>query len=187
MVKIICEGKSDKNLISNFMDFLGYEGCYSDDNFIIMGNKSNIFKIDDPKYKTLLELIKADKISKILFVVDADYEKDNNGYGGYDNTKREMLSLIQKLQIDSISDYFISCDPATQDGYLESLLLSTVDKNLKNCYDGFLDCIEFPDKNHHKYIMEQLHRITSPNKPYDFAHQNFDVFKMKLEGILSNE
>jgi hypothetical protein len=43
-----------------------------------------------------------------------------------------------------------SCDPSSTDGYLESLLLSTVDENLKKCYGEFLDCIEFQEKNHHK-------------------------------------
>jgi len=183
MVKIICEGKSDKKLITNFIDFLGYEGCYSDDNFIVMGNKSNIFKDDDPRYKTLIQLIDTDKISKIVFIVDADYEADNNTYGGYDNTKKEIEAFITKLKLEKISEYFISCDPTTKDGYLESLLLSTVDENLKSCYSEFLDCVDFKEKSQHKYIMEQLHRITSPNKPYDFSHQNFDELRMKLEKL----
>ena len=46
--------------------------------------------------------------------------------------------------------------------------------------DDFLDCINFEEKNHHKYIMEQLHKITSPEKPYDLNHQNFKVLKDEL-------
>ena len=178
MVKIICEGKTDKNKISELLSFLGIS--YNDDNFITMGNKSNIFKVDNINYKTLLHLIKADKIDNILFIVDADYQKDNNEYGGYSNTKEKIEKLLLDLAIKEISDYYIACNPNTKDGYLESLLLSTVDQNLKKCYSEFLDCIDFKEKNHHKYIMEQLHKITQPNKPYDFNHKNFSELKEKL-------
>lgn len=178
MVKVICEGISDKNKIVELLLYLGIE--HSEDNFIVMGNKSNIFKVDNDKYKTLQVLIKADKIEKIFFIIDADYKKDNNKYGGYDNTLYELKNLITNLKIESKSDFFISCNPSTKDGYFETLLLSTVDDNLKKCYDEFLDCIEFKNKSHHKYIMEQLHKLTSPEKPYDFSSDNFKELKDKL-------
>ena len=178
MVKIICEGKSDKNKIKEMLDFLEIHS--SDDTFIIMGNKSTIFKENDARYKTLLMLIKAGKVDKILFIVDADYKKDNSIYGGYNNTKDALEILIKKLKIQDMSDFYISCNPSSKDGYLESLLLSTVEENLKECYSEFLDCIEFKEKNQHKYIMEQLHKITSPKKPYDLMHNNFKKFRKKL-------
>jgi hypothetical protein len=184
MVKIVCEGKSDKSKIKEMLDFLKIN--YLDDIFIIMGNKSTIFKEDDSRYKTLLVLIKAQKVEKILFIVDADYKKDNSIYGGYNNTNGALEVLIEKLNIKEISDFYISCNPFSKDGYLESLLLSTVDKNLKECYDEFLDCIEFEEKSHHKYIMEQLHKITSPKKPYDLSHNNFKNFREKLTFLFEN-
>ena len=70
MVKIICEGKTDKNKIGELLEFLNIP--YSDDNFIVMGNKSNFFKLNSSEYKTLLQLIKVDKIEKVLFIIDAD-------------------------------------------------------------------------------------------------------------------
>lgn len=151
-----------------------------------MGNKSNIFKQDNDKYRTLLEFIKADKIEKVLYVVDADYLNDNEQYGGYENTKNKIKDLLVNLNIEKICNYYISCEPSTRDGYLESLLLSTVNGNLKNCYDEFLNCIEFKEKKQHKYIMEQLHKITKPNKPYDFNHKNFNELKEKLTNLFNN-
>jgi len=178
MVKIICEGSSDKNKIAELLGYL--EINYREDNFIIMGNKNNIFQIGNNKYKTLKELMKAEKIEKIFFIVDADYKKDNNKYGGYENTQNELRKLINNLKIENKSDFFISCNPTTKDGYLESLLLSTVDENLKKCYDEFLNCIEFEEKNKHKYMIEQLHKLTSPQKPYNFSNDNFNELKEKL-------
>jgi len=49
---------------------------------------------------------------------------------------------------------------------------------------SFLDCIEFKEKNQHKYIMEQLHKITKPNKPYDFGHENFEGLRGVLVGLM---
>jgi hypothetical protein len=184
MVKIICEGNSDKNKIGELLAFLDIE--YNDDNFVVMGNKSNVFKTNNDNYRTLLQLIQADKIEKILFVVDADYQKDNSESGGYENTQKKLDILIQKLNIEDMSSLFISCNPISKDGYLESLLLSTVDDNLRNCYDEFLDCIELKEKNHHKYIMEQLHKITKPNKPYDFNHDNFKILRDELRSLFDN-
>ena len=185
MVKIVCEGVTDKNKIKEFLLFL--EILCNDDNFYVMGNKSNIFKKDCDEYRTLLQLYKADKIENLLFVVDADYEANDSVYGGYKNTKKEIEKLIKKLDISDVSDFYISCDTTTKDGYLESLLLSTVDDNLKKCYDKFLDCIEFKEKSNHKYIMEQLHKITKPEKPYDFNHKNFKELKDKLKNLFKEK
>ena len=107
-------------------------------------------------------------------------KKDNKQYGGYSNIEKKIEALLMNLNINSISDYYITCNPITKDGYLESLLLSTVDNNLKQCYSKFLDCIDFKEKNQHKYIMEQLHKITKPNKPYEFHHKNFRELREKL-------
>ncbi len=181
MVKVICEGSSDKNKLKEILSFLNIT-C-ADDNFIVMGNKSNIFNYESDEYKTLLQLVKFQKVEKVLFIVDADYEKDNAKHGGYKNTKDELKNLITVLKIEHVSDFYITCNPASNDGYLESLLLSTVDETLKNCYDDFLDCIEFKEKNQHKYIMEQLHKITKPNKPYDLKHENFKKLIDKLDSL----
>jgi len=183
MVKIICEGNSDKNKLKEILSFLNI--IYTDDNFIVMGNKSNIFKYESDEYKTLIQLVKFKKVEKVLFVVDADYEKDNAKYGGYKKTENELKSLITALKIEHVSDFYITCNPISNDGYLESLLLSTVDDTLKNCYDDFLDCIKFKEKNHHKYIMEQLHKLTKPNKPYDLKHRNFEKLIDKLDSLLN--
>lgn len=178
MVKIVCEGRTDKNKIQELLEHLGIE--YSENDFIVMGNKSNCFKKDDARYKTLLTLIKAEKIEKVLFIIDADDIENDNKFGGYENTEKKLRQLINTLDIHKISTIYIMCDPISKEGYLESLLLSTVDSNPKQCYDELLDCLKMPNKNNNKYVMEQLHRLSNPDNPYDFEHENFKDLKEKL-------
>jgi len=188
VVKIVCEGTTDKNKLKEALNFFGIE--YKDDIFIVMKNKSNFFKLEleyNDKYATLQTLIQADKIDKILFVIDADYKQNDSVYGGYENSKIAIETTIAALQIKELSDFYICCDPNTKDGYLESLLLSTVDENLKKCYSDFLDCIDIKEKSNHKNIMEQLHKITKPNRPYDFEHANFKELISKLKALFAHE
>jgi hypothetical protein len=138
---------------------------------------------DNDKCATLKALIQADKIDKVLFVIDADYEENDDVYGGYENSKRAIENVITSLNLQDLADYYICCDPVLKNGYLESLLLSTVDENLKKCYDDFLRCIGSMKKNTHKNIMEQLHKITKPEKPYDFNHENFGELTGKLKAL----
>jgi 5S rRNA maturation endonuclease (ribonuclease M5) len=182
MVKIVCEGQSDKNKISEILDFLDIE--YSDNNFIILGNKENLLNCDRVEYRTLKGLCKSGQVYKILFLTDADYIKDDKNHG-YDNTKQRVQSLIDDLKLGSFTDcdYYILCDPNTKDGFLESLLLSTISDEIKKCFVELLKCKELEHKNNHKNILEEFYRISSPNRPYDFTHENFTPLKEKLENL----
>lgn len=183
MVRVVCEGKTDKNKLKEILDFLGIE--YTDTNFTDMGDKSKV--LDNKNHKALAQLIRTGQIDKVLFVIDADYEQNDSVYGGYENSKRAIENTIAVLQIQEFSDFYICYDPNTKDGYLESLLLSTVDENLKKCYSDFLDCIDIKEKSNHKNIMEQLHKITKPNRPYDFNHINFKELISKLKALFAQE
>jgi hypothetical protein len=181
MVKIVCEGRSDKNYLSKFLSFL--EIKHSDDNFIVMGNKSAVLDIEHVNYKTLLTLVKANKVEKTLFVVDADFEKDNQQYGGYYNTHNALKRLSTGLELQS--SCYIACDPLTQEGYFESLLLSTVEDKVKVCGNSYLECIDSKKRDDHKNILEQLFKLTKPEKPYDFSHKNFNDLKEKLNELFT--
>ncbi len=152
-------------------------------NFIGMGTKSNFFKIDNDNYKELAIGIKSEAIEKVLFVIDADYEKNDSKYGGFQNTKRELESIIKKLEIEENSDIFITCDPKRKDGYLESLILSSIPQNQKECIEDFLSCSNFTSKDNHKSILNQIYKTAYPQAPFDFSHQNFDILKKKLKDL----
>ena len=176
---ILHEGKDDKKYIKRICEYLKIET--KDDNFYEMNNKSNFFKESNEIY----QIIKSNpRTSKILFILDADYETDNKKYGGYANTERAIVNVINNLGLQDISRYYITCTPDTKDGFFETLLLSCVSDKLKKCYIEFMKCSGLNNqKEQYKTIMTKLHELASPNKPYDFNHPNFKELKEKLEKL----
>jgi len=99
---------------------------------------------------------------------------------GLENTITKIKLLQKDLNIEKISDYFLACDPISKKGYFESLLLSTVEKEVKKCYEDFRTCSALNSKAVDKNILTELHNLTKPEKPYDFNHPNFKDIKDKL-------
>jgi hypothetical protein len=182
-------GKSDDNwLLKALTENLSIEDperftwnrvdCYG------MGGKSNFFKQE--KYNDLLQSIETDQISKVLFVMDADHQDNDHVYGGCNNTSTSWKAFVTNtLQIDTISDLYITCDPNTKTGYIESLLLSTLDSDKKKCIETFLDCSDFKAKGNAKAIMNQIYKTAYPSTPFDLQHAHFDELKQKLRELLS--
>ena len=168
LLKLLME---ELNLNTERVDFFGF------------GTKSNFFKLDHPKYRRLKIQIEEKVLSKVLFVVDADYVENDSRFGGYENTKKELEKIIKELRVESYADIYITCDPSTKCGYLESLILSTISQEQKECIETFLDCSDFKSKENHKAILDQIYKTGYPNSPYDFAHLNFDALKTKLENL----
>lgn len=155
--------------------------------FFGFGVKSNFFKIDNPKYERLKLQIEEEAISRVLFVIDADYETTDIKYGGFDNTKNELEKIINDLDLSEIADIYVTCNPQTKDGYLESLILSSIPKKQKECIESFLDCSEFKSKENHKSILNEIYKKAYPKAPYDFTHKNFDELKQKLQNLFKDE
>ena len=183
-IAILHEGNAkntgDKGLLKLLLKGLGFD--VERVKFFAMGNKSNFFEDDYGVYKILLEDVESERIKKILFVIDADDVKNDAKYGGYDNTETELNETIEKLSLKN-TDIYIVCDPATKIGYLESLILSTITDEQKNCICDFLNCSEFKDKDNQKAILHQIYKIAYPQSPYDFSHKNFDELKQKLTNL----
>lgn len=184
MLKIVCEGKTDKNKISEILDFLQISYC--DDNFIVTGNKQNLLNKKIVEYKVLKQEVQNDIVFKVLFLVDADFIKDDKTHG-YENTQKRVVQLRKDLNIVEISDYYLLCDLDSKEGYLESLLLSTVSDEVKRCFDELLECKELKDKHNHKNILEEFYRISKPDTPYDFKHPNFNELKQKLKNLFEEQ
>jgi hypothetical protein len=185
-VAILHEGhakKSEDNwLIKSLMSELGLSEYHFQ--FYGVGSKSNFYKPEMWFYAELQELVKDGQISKLFFVIDADYAKSDKQYGGYDNTLQSWQQLTATLGFEQISRLYITCDPRTRDGYLESLLFSTLDDEKVACIQTFLDCSDFKSKENHKAILNQIYRIAYPNAPFDLKHPYFDELKTKLRELM---
>jgi hypothetical protein len=179
---ILHEGKDDKKYIKRICEYLELE--VTDKNFYEMGDKSTFFKEKNKVYDLIQ---KNPKISQILFVLDADYQANDSKYGGYENSEREIKLVMKNLKLLDKSDYCISCNPKTKDGYFETLFFSCVPDDLKKCYEEFMKCSGFKEKENYKTIMTKLHEMASPSKPYDFEHQNFIELKQKLKNLFKEE
>ena len=184
-VAILHEGNSkktnDNELLKLLIENLGHD--IDKVEFFGFGTKSNFFKADNSKYKRIKLQIEEESISKVLFVVDADYEVNDITFGSLKNTEIELKRMIESLSLSDIADIYVTCDPQTKDGYLESLILSTIPEKQKKCIETFLDCSEFKSKENHKSILNEIYKKAYPNAPYDFTHTNFNELKEKLQNL----
>ena len=185
MVRIICEGKSDVKQVKSILNFLNIE--FNEKHFIFTNGKSFLLNKSTPKYKTLLEHIEKGFVREILFIVDVDNVENDQSLCGIENTVSKIEALQSDLGVKEISDYYLACDPITQTGYFESLLLSTVDKDVIKCYEEFRNCSALNSKAVDKNILTELHNLTKPEKPYAFEHPNFKNLKEKLEKLYEEQ
>ena len=186
-VAILHEGQKDKSLDSEILKLL-LEKLELDEykvEFFGFGAKSNFFKLENVKYKRLQQQIDEEEINKILFIIDSDYIANDSVYNGYDNTYNELMKIIRLLNLESISDIYISCEPITKNGYMESLVLSTIPKEQKQCIENFLQCNEFKSKENDKAIINQIYKSAYPNASYEFSHKNFNLLKEKLQNLFN--
>ena len=185
MIAILHEGNAQKTADNKLIKLL-IEDLNLDEKkvrFFGLGTKSNFFKKESNAYRELLTDIQEEIISKVLFIVDADYEETDNTYGGFDNTLREMIDIRKVLNIYEMSDLYITCDSDTKEGYLESLILSSIPQTQKECIETFLECSEFKSKKNDKAILNQIYNNAYPRAPYDFSSDKFDILKQKLQTL----
>ena len=183
MVRILCEGKTDKKFILGLLSHIGIEDKASD--FEIMGCKNNFFEAQ--KYKIITQLVDSDQLKRLLFVLDADYEENDSRYGGYNLCHKEINNMIDNLGLSRISDVIIIRDYKTNNGYLESLIFSTLKEEQKECINHFLDCSNFISKDNQKSIINQIYKMGYPNEPYNYEHPNFKELKDKLQKLYESE
>ena len=103
--------------------------------------------------------------TKVLFVVDADSQGNDAKYGGYDNSLKALEAVAKDFGIEEVSSIYICCDPETQKGNIESLLLSALDEDKKVCIDNFIECSDFAGKENPKSILGGICRIVYPEAP----------------------
>lgn len=178
---IICEGKTDREFLKVLLTHCSISAEQID--FYVVGNKSGFFNPESKRYQELLPKIETDQLERVLFVIDADSVENDQKYGGFENTQRELSLIIQKFKIELNSKVFINCDPETKIGYLELLILATISAEQRACIKEFLNCSQFKSKENHKAIVNQIYNIAYPDAPYNFEHPYFDELKEKLKWL----
>lgn len=182
-VAILHEGSADKILLR---DLLKVQGLDEDRvSFYCMGSKSNFFKPDHSDYSELIPSIDADQINKVLFTVDADFQKNDQSYGGYENSIAGLRKVASDFGIEGISQFYAFCDPDTQEGTVEALLLSTLREDMRACIDHFLDCSNFKNHENSKALFNLVYKTAYPKAPYNLDHPHFDDLKQKLTNLFT--
>ncbi|MEO1928006.1 MAG: hypothetical protein ABGX26_04895 [Nautiliaceae bacterium] len=169
-------GKSEQNHIVRILDLKKYENnIYLD----LRGRKIMFYKM-----KGKGELLKEEnyngivqKSKKFLFILDADEN--------FNKTQSDIQSLIGSLvqKFNIKADYFISCNPHTKKGNIETLLLECVKENLKTCYRNFLKCMgkDSLDKCLAKNLLQKMFEIKQP--PYELDCEYFNKLRNKFSNL----
>lgn len=137
---IVCEGPDDQGFLKQFYRHLKLKD--NDIEVRHMGNKSNLLNSGYYKYTTIKDQVDVGLYCKVLFVFDADLKKHDGKCGGYENSQECIKNLIEKLNFQTVAEYYICCDPQTENGNLEQLILSTFDTKESDCVVSFLKCIK---------------------------------------------
>lgn len=153
--------------------------------FFGMSSKTNFFKLDDKNYRQLKLDIESEQIGKVLFMLDADDNNNDVVHCGYENTKKEMQSIIEELKIGDISDIYIACDE-TKKGCLESLIFSTMPDERKKCITELDICsgaTATSKKHTHKELLNLYRCVYHTDCLENLEHPNFDELKEKLTNL----
>ena len=201
-IVILHEGNNksslDNKLIKKLIEYLKLDEKdeskeFNKVKFYGMGVKSNFFNSDFVVYRELKQRIADYEVkqiffikllnilfSTIFFIVDADSGHD----GGLEKTKNKLETVIAELKIETISQFFIMRNPKTNEGYVESFILSTIPEEKMKCIHQFLECTGFNAKDGDKSTYERIYKsIAHPLSPYNFDHPHFDALKTKLENL----
>jgi hypothetical protein len=93
--------------------------------------------------------------------------------------------LISELKYEGFSDIYVICDPVTQTGCTESLILASLPEHKRKCIENFI-IFSSININDFKKIVYQVHKTAYPEDSvpfYNFDHPNFQELKDKLANL----
>ncbi len=180
MVAILFEGKSDGNFFDDILQ--AYKLPIDKVIYFDFEGKDNLFNIGHKYYDDIENDIDIGRVEKLFIVADADNPKDLNPNRGYKATEDKLKEIIKDLDFNVFIDYYIMCDE-NKEGYLESFLLSVLDKKQKKCIEDFKNCFKYELTD--KWIYNSFYKH---NKyPFDFSHPNFNQLKQKLKNLFKEQ
>ncbi|WQZ33121.1 hypothetical protein E5P94_01935 [Helicobacter pylori] len=147
-ILIYTEGKSDKNFLGRYLNFLKCEDRF--DIFDIEGKDKLISGEFLEKIDKILKN-KHQTYKQVYIIFDADKKESQESDAGFDNKLEHICEKLKEKGIDFPREQIFLFPNNQDDGDLETLLLEIANhKEFINCFKSYLDCIE--KKEHYKPI-----------------------------------
>ncbi|GAA8643880.1 hypothetical protein Hpoki25_03240 [Helicobacter pylori] len=147
-ILIYTEGKSDRNFLGRYLNFLKCEDRF--DIFDIEGKDKLISGEFLEKIDKILKN-KHQTYKQVCIIFDADKKESQESDAGFDNKLEHICEKLKEKGIDFLREQIFLFPNNQDDGDLETLLLE-IAKHEKfiNCFESYLDCIK--KKEHYKPI-----------------------------------
>nr|WP_129066039.1 DUF3226 domain-containing protein [Helicobacter pylori] len=147
-ILIYTEGKSDRNFLGRYLNFLKYKDHF--DIFDIEGKDKLISGEFLEKIDKILKN-KHQTYKQVRIIFDADKKESQESDAGFDNKLKHICEKFKEKGIDFPREQIFLFPNNQDDGDLEDLLLGiTKHKEFINCFESYLDCIK--KKEHYKPI-----------------------------------
>ncbi|GHS22138.1 hypothetical protein VN1289_03340 [Helicobacter pylori] len=147
-ILIYTEGKSDRNFLGRYLNFLKCEDRF--DIFDIEGKDKLILG----EFPEIIEKILKNKhqtYKQVCIIFDADKKESQESDAGFDNKLKHICKELKEKGIDFSREQIFLFPNNQDDGDLEDLLLKIAKhKEFINCFESYLDCIK--KKEHYKPI-----------------------------------
>lgn len=183
---LLCEGGNDVGFFTKFCKYLNLDmkkitiqkiSKETDKN-----GKSAFWK--KSTYITIKQQVDKGLYSKVLFIVDADYPKNDAKCGGLINSEKCLEEIINTLGFTDKAKYYVACDSAVETGNLEHLVLSTLDETRNKCINDLLKCVLDMDVHSDKKIVLSSYEAIFKEDPYNFTHENFAELQKLLYWLI---
>ncbi|GAA7092605.1 hypothetical protein Kyoto51B_07120 [Helicobacter pylori] len=147
-ILIYTEGKSDRNFLGWYLNFLKCKDHF--DIFDIEG-KDNLISGGFPKMIDKILKNKDQKYRQVCIIFDADKKESQESDAGFDNKLKYIREKFKEEGIDFPREQIFLFPNNQDDGDLETLLLKIAKhEEFINCFESHLDCIK--KQEHYKPI-----------------------------------
>ncbi|GAA8744941.1 hypothetical protein QAD58_05330 [Helicobacter pylori] len=145
-ILIYTEGKSDRNFLGWYLNFLKYK-----DHFDIFDIEGKDKLISDEFLEKIDKILKNkhQTYKQVCIIFDADKKESQESDAGFDNKLEHICEKFKEKGINFPREQIFLFPNNQDDGDLETLLLKIANQEeFINCFESYLDCIK--KKEHYK-------------------------------------
>ncbi len=152
-ILIYTEGKSDRNFLGWYLNFLKCQDHFDRDHFdiIYVEGKNKLFSDEFCKRIENILKNKNQEYKQVCIIFDADKKESQERDAGFDNKLKYIREEFKEKGIDFPREQIFLFPNNQDDGDLETLSSEIANyKEFINCFESYLDCIK--KKEHYKPI-----------------------------------